>query len=128
MAKSNYPFRFISPEDLSDPHLARKLEPLFLALNSNAQVLGDALANQITLTDNISCEVVSAKCTHNVPQIIKLKKLRSARMIIGASCSRQTNGPAHAITRVALRQTGRTGEIELTTFFYDATATRINCP
>lgn len=78
--------RTFGAEMFSDQALAEKLLPLLAYLQNNFAVIRDAFANGLTFTDNLNCEVVSARFSHGVAQRVKLQKLTKATcaVLLGA--------------------------------------------
>lgn len=93
--------------------LPRLVEPLNRSLDGILRALSN-----LTLSDNMQCDVVTAAFTHGVPQAVKLTKLPFANSAIVLGCESQLAGPP-------LVRMGPSGQCIVTIFFNDTSARNV---
>jgi len=111
--------RSVRQEDFADPKLGAALAPLLRQTNNAFGALINAVAGDITLSENVRCDVVTARFTHDVPQTVKLTKLRSAKSAVVLSC----NGAISVATPTVIDGP----DPRVTLYFNDTAATNIPC-
>lgn len=85
-----------------------------------------AMASNLTLTDNLAAEVVTANFSHGVPQLVSLKKLTAAKGVLALSVGSADGKIQHMLSGpLHLSGTTTAGNVKVTASFADTTAVRV---
>lgn len=118
----------IKTEDLvgATPELQRVLEPLLRYVNLGLQGIAQALAKNVSLSENVRNEIRTVNLDHAVPQPVSLKRLSQAKGVRSLSVGSADGKTQHALAMpLQIQGTTTPNQVKLTGYFLDTTARRV---